>query len=404
MALYRNVAFYGPFNHPTTAMPIDTELRYAKIENLKLDPKNPRLGVEKVSRGLDQDQLLNEMRDWELEELAVSFLEDGYWPQEALLVIEEKLDGEKSLVVIEGNRRLAALKYLQQTLQGNPPTPKWQQLVNGQKPLKDLFQKIPYLIAGNRNEVSGYLGFRHVSGIKEWGPAEKAAFIAKMIDEDGLTYNQVMRRIGSKTEPVRRNYISYRIFLQMKEVGNEIDVNKVEQRFSLLFLALRGKGTQEYLGVDIDAEPGTSKAERPVPPKKRQSLVFFARWLFGSEFKSNPVEPIVSDSRQIGNFDKAIGNEASRGYLERTSAPDLKVAYRIAGGEEWETYEELETASDHLRSVLGVIHNFRKSRRIHEAVEKVSRAALELLRGYPEMRANLLEEDEELTKPIRSRR
>ena len=210
-------------------MAIDTALRYGSLvkgssEELFLDPHNPRLGAEKIAKTLDPDTLLDEMRDWELEELAVSFLESGFWPQEALLVVKEKLYGETCLVVVEGNRRLAALKYLQLTAAGKPPTPKWKEFVGEKKIKPALFEEIPYLIAGSRGEVSGYLGFRHVSGIKEWDPPEKAAFIAKMIDEQDLTYEQVMRRIGSKTEPVRRNYISHRILLQMQEHDDEISL------------------------------------------------------------------------------------------------------------------------------------------------------------------------------------
>jgi hypothetical protein len=388
-------------------MPIDTELRYGSLSKddeaeLFLDPKNPRLGAEKTAKNLDSNALLNEMRDWELEELAVSFLESGFWPQEALLVVKEKLYGETRLVVVEGNRRLAALKYLQLTAAGRPPTPKWKELVGDRKIRLALFEKIPYLIAESRGEVSGYLGFRHVSGIKEWDPPQKAAFIAKMIDEQGLSYEQVMRRIGSKTEPVRRNYISYRVLLQMKERDDEIDVRKVEERFSVLFLSLRTRGVQTYLDINIEASP--AKAKRPISKDKMTALVHFARWLFGSEKDEKRVEPIVTDSRQMDKFDKVLACQASREYLERTEQPDLEVAYRTAGGEEWEAYEDLESAATHLRSVLGVIHNHRKSRRVQEAVEKVARASLEILRGFPDLRANILDEEEQLNRPVRPRK
>jgi hypothetical protein len=137
--------------------------------------------------------------------------------------------------------------------------------------------------------------------------------------------------------------------------------------------------------------------QRPVPKDRLDALVHFARWLFGYE----DIEPIVSDSRQIDHFDKALSNAAARSYLERTKEPDLDVAYRLAGGEEWEAYGELETAATHLRSVLGVIHLYRKSSRIRESVEKVVRAALELLLGYPKMRSDLLEEQMRLeAKPL----
>ena len=49
------------------------------------------------------------MRNWVLDELAGSYLENGFWQHEALLVVKEELCGKERLVVVEGNRRLAAL-------------------------------------------------------------------------------------------------------------------------------------------------------------------------------------------------------------------------------------------------------------------------------------------------------
>ena len=383
-------------------MAIQTQILYERVDNLYLDPRNPRLGAEKVESGLDPENLLNEMRDWELEELAVSFLESNFWPQEALLVVKERLNGQIRNVVVEGNRRLAALKYLKRSFDGKPPTKKWAELVAGKKCNEDLFSKIPYIVSDSREEITGYLGFRHVSGIKEWDPPEKAAFIAYMIDVQKLSYEQVMRRIGSKTEPVRRNYIAHRLLLQMQEIDGDIDTNRVQQRFSLLFLAIRSSGVQNYLGIDIEASPKQAKV--PVKKDKIKELTNFAIWLFGSDLGKNPVEPIVTDSRNIEKFSKALANVEARSYMERTKEPDLFVAYRMAGGEEYETYEELETVVTILRSALGVIHTFRRVKRIEEVVVKVTRASLELLRGYPELRADILAEEESYSRPVRARK
>jgi len=368
-------------------MAVSSTLAYADLNELRLDPQNPRLGAEKIAKKFDQDSLLDAMRDWELEELAESFLESGFFVQEALLVVREKLDGEMCLVVVEGNRRLAALLYLARAAGGKPVNAKWRELLGRRKIRPELFKKIPYLLADDRKDVRGYLGFRHVSGIKEWDPPEKAAFIAKMIEEDGLTYEQVMRRIGSKTETVRRNYIAYRTLQQMKENDELIDVARVEERFSVLFLSLRTRGTQDYLDVDINASP--EKARRPVPKNRLDALVHFSKWLFGREENGVVTETIVRDSRQMDRFDKVLANAKARQYLERATVPDLDVAYRMAGGEEYEVFNELEEAVGHLRGVLGIIHEHRRSSRVEVAVEKAARAALELLRGYPDLRRQI---------------
>ena len=100
-------------------MAIGIELRYAGLDELYLDPANPRLGRNVVGRELTQEEVLELMREWTLDELVVSFLDSGgFWTHEPLLVTEETLYGKKHLVVIEGNRRLAALKFLKKAVDG----------------------------------------------------------------------------------------------------------------------------------------------------------------------------------------------------------------------------------------------------------------------------------------------
>ena len=110
-------------------MAIGTDLHFAGIDELYLDPKNPRLGRNNIERGLSQEEILELMATWTLDELALSYLENGgFWTHEALLVVREKLDGVDRLVVVEGNRRLAALKNLYKAYQGQPNSRKWETL------------------------------------------------------------------------------------------------------------------------------------------------------------------------------------------------------------------------------------------------------------------------------------
>ena len=175
------------------------------------------------------------MKDWSLEELALSFLESGFWPQEALIVVKESFSREERLVVVEGNRRLAALKLLKQAFDRKPSSKKWQQLVQDRTAPAHLFDEIPYFVVDSRQDIVAFLGFRHVTGIKEWNPAEKAEYISKLIEEHGMSYREACRKIGSKVPTVRQHYISYRLLLQM-ENQEAIDLQAVEKKFSVLSL------------------------------------------------------------------------------------------------------------------------------------------------------------------------
>ena len=209
----------------------------AKLADLFLDSRNPRLGLHNLSQRITQEEVLDLMKDWALEELAVSLLENGYWPQEALIAVHEPLGKKQVLVVVGGNRRLAALKMIHRTASGEETSSKWKDILKGySKEAIDRLDQIPYIPKESRQSVAAYLGFRHVTGIKEWDPAEKAQFIAYLIEDEKLTYEEVRRRIGSKTPAVRQNYISYRLLLQMENerLNGEVDIEKVEQRFSVL--------------------------------------------------------------------------------------------------------------------------------------------------------------------------
>ena len=53
-------------------MAIDTELKYAALNDLYLDPMNPRLGRTNTGPEVKQEKILDLMRGWTLDELAVS--------------------------------------------------------------------------------------------------------------------------------------------------------------------------------------------------------------------------------------------------------------------------------------------------------------------------------------------
>jgi len=372
-------------------MGISELVERAEPEDLLLDPKNPRLGRHLVESKPSQDKILTAMlHGWALEELAISFIESGFWTQEALVVVKEPLGGRKNcMIVVEGNRRLAALKLLQKARNGVDVPDKWKEIAKSGSATKfRKLEQVPYVLADSRKDVQAYLGFRHVSGIKEWQPAEKAEFIAHLIDDEKLTYRQVMRRIGSKTSTVRRNYISFRLLKQMEQGSDEISIRHVEERFSVLYLSLRTQGVQTYLSIDIQADPRT--ARRPVPKEKLKQLESFARWLFGDDEN----EPLVRDSRQVDKFGEILQSGQAMDYLHRSKNPTFETAYRYAGGDEAETAAHIERAADEVEGALATAHHHRRSKRLLVATERLAEDVWQLLQLFPEIRKDLLLEDD----------
>lgn len=365
-------------------MAINTDIQYASVDDLLLDPLNPRLGRGQTGPKVKQSAVLELMKDWALEELAISFIESGFWPHEAVLVANEQLYGKSSLVVIEGNRRLAALKYLKMAVDGTLQDKKWLELIQQKKPPPALFKRVPYIEVDSRKDVSAFLGFRHVTGIKEWKPAEKAEYIAKLIQEEGLSYAEVMRKIGSKTPTVRQNFISYNLLLQME--GQEgISVEHVEDRFSVLFLSLRTIGVQKYLNIDVNADP--KAAVKPVPKEHLKNLKLFSLWLFGSEEKM----PLVRDSRQVDQFGRILESRKAVEYLERTEKPTFEMAYQLAGGDEPEVVRLIEQAADNVEAALSRAHRFSKSKKLQAAAVRLGEDTMQLVSLFPGLRDQILD-------------
>jgi hypothetical protein len=359
-------------------MSISHKIEYIETGQLNLDPKNPRLREDQ--HGLLQEELLEVMTDWGLEEIAASVVENGFWAHEALLVVCEKLalnDKQPSLIVVEGNRRLAAVRLLLKARTGQPLNSKWRKLASDlTAEAAEELKQLPTIKADERSDVDSFLGFRHVTGIKQWEPHEKAAFIAKLVDS-GLSYEEVMRRIGSKTPTVRQNYVAFKLFNQLEEL-EDIAVEKVRNKFSVLFLSLRSSGTQDYLGIDINADP--EKASKPLQAKFQPNAVRFVRWLFGDDKH----EPLFTDSRNTDRFGLILASEEARAYLERTEDPRFEVAARLSGGDRAEVIRNVERAADAIEEVLRVVQHYSKDPDLIEAMKRLFKDFEALERHFPQ--------------------
>jgi len=346
-------------------MTVETTIERASVDELLLDPKNPRLGRVNIRKGLHQDQVLKLMETWNLEELAISFLRSGYWVQEALLVTEETVPGMPApgQVVIEGNRRLAALKLLHAASQPDAPESKWKRLLSLHALPLELFTQIPYIRAAARADIESFLGFRHVTGILHWAPAEKAEFIAKLIEDRGLSYEEVMQQIGSKTPVVRQHYIAFNLLRQMEESAN-IDVKRVEDKFSILFMSLRSAGIRNYLEVDPTAD--VDRARHPVKKSNVPKLVNVARWLFGDA-------PVLKDSRDLDEFGRVLDSVEGREYLESAERPTWETARQIAGLGVEDLIELVNKAGHNVDVTLVKANQFLSSEGLAAAVERLSR-------------------------------
>lgn len=362
-------------------MTIHTEQSYFNVEDLNLDPLNPRLGRHRMSINTSQDKLLEIMCEWVLDELALSYIESGsFWSYEPLIVIKDVLYGNECLIVVEGNRRLAALKILKKVSEGDNSSNYWTLKLDDREIPDDLFDNIPCVVVDSRKSVQSFLGFRHVTGIKQWAANEKSDFIIRMIDESEYTYQQVARKIGSKIPTVRKNYLAYKTLLQMDEHVDSFDLTRAEKRFAILYMALSTVGAQHYLHIDLEVPPSLNC--KPVPEDHLENLKHFSEWLFGTEDKPN----IVTDTRQVADFGKILESQKAVKYLTETIEPKFEVAFRISGGDEEETINYIRQAANYVELALMRAHAFKDSHDLQIAVKRLGEDVHQILDTFPEIK------------------
>jgi len=367
-------------------MAISKIIEYAKLEQFQLDSQNPRYGRDFRNSNPAQKRILDEMEDWKLDELAVSFLSSGgFWVQEAVLVLPGKKGKTDIFIVVEGNRRIATLFKLKSVIEdtATAKSKKWRDIValaNENPPSKDLFNRIPYLRITERKDVDEFLGFRHVTGIEEWHPAEKAAYIAKLIDERRMTYEDVMQKIGSKTPTVRQHYIAYRLMEQMKK-EDVLPEKGVQNRFSVMYLSLRTPGVQRRLGLDMQGSPRRNKF--PVEKKNLPNLERFARWVFGDD--DNP--PLFTDSRQVDAFGNLLDSDEAFKYLCDDKDARFESARIRAGGDLLETISNVKKASEYIRMALSHAHLYTDKPDLRKVMKNFGNDAIHLMGVFHNLQA-----------------
>src|SRR5687768_513315 len=176
------------------------------IKQLLLDDENPRL--PETLRSKNQKALLQWMaNEYNTVEVARSITQHGYFESEPMIAIKE---GTKYRIV-EGNRRLTALKLLlddgiRESLELEDED-EWE-ILSEEFDLDDSFT---IHVAKNRKAVAPIIGYRHIAGIEPWEPWAKARFIARQVEQENQSFEQVGRIVGEEESEVRAHYRNYRI-------------------------------------------------------------------------------------------------------------------------------------------------------------------------------------------------
>ncbi len=304
------------------------------VSDLLLDPENPRLPEH-----IDTDDQLALVRffdeHYNLEELAVSMAQKGYFSEEPMLTVPA---GNRA-VVVEGNRRLATLKLLlQEEARAASSRPEFWNTLATEAESRDDLDPVPTFEYENRDDLLEYLGFRHVTGVTPWTAEAKARYVTSLV-RGGRTFAQTAKAIGSRQDAIRRQFVAYSALEQAAAAGEPVD--RARRFFGVFYRALQAPGVRSFMHL---VEPPDIEEDNPKPVESgfEARVAEVSSLLFGDETTG----AVITDSRQITNLGRILEHEdAATVLLEER---DFSLALDIVGGDR----RSIETSLARARAAL----------------------------------------------------
>jgi ParB-like nuclease domain len=341
-----------------------------RTEFLEFDLHNPRL-IEDGIKNPTEGQIIRALADTaDLSEIVQSIAANGYIDIEPL--VAQRVNGKWR--VLEGNRRLAAIRILQKPELAKGTGIQLPERLS--KEVRDSLKEVTVYAVADPDQARDFIGFKHINGPHKWDAYAKGRFAANWYrkeKENGITVEQIAQRLGDRHDTVVR--LVNGIFVL--DQAQEEKVYDLQDRypgrrfaFSHLYTALTRPGYREFLGLpdewrDADPQPN------PVPDDKLNNLKRVMIWLYGS--KADDIEPIiVSQNPHIKHLGAVLQNSRARSILMMRN--DLR-----------EAYAQVETKSE----------RFEKS--LINAKQEAENAMAQIT-GYDPADTTLLEMGEELNK------
>ena len=359
-------------------------LQKIKVSELYFDTKNPRL-VE-YSQLKTEDEIIQALWDnMAVNEIVMSILANGFFENEALYAIKE----DSKYIVIEGNRRLAAVKLILNPGRCKGMTRYADKIT--EKLQKDLEEGLPVIVLAKREDAWRYIGFKHVNGPVKWDSYAKAEYIAQVHNDYKVALNDIAEQIGDSHKTTIKLYQGLMVLRQAdKETTFKInDVYSNRVYFSHIYTAIMYEGFQDYLGLDISKE-----TETPVPSEKLDRLEEIMFWILGS--KSKNIRPIVrSQNPDIRNLNQVLQNSDAVQILRATG--DFDVAYDRSQDGEDVFHQSVVEAQMSLQKALSKIAYYSGDIGILEIAKNLADSADSLFKIMKDKRNKSIGKEEERT-------
>ena len=314
-------------------------IKIIPLKNLQFDSQNPRLPKE-LYGVVDEERVMTHMlRDESLIELMTSIAQTNYSSSEPLLVTPS---GSGNYIVVEGNRRLAALKLLNSDIVATVRKKSVEKVVREKKYAPT---QIPCICYDTREEILDYLGYRHITGVKSWGALEKARYLKELYDrhidsvgKDRICY-VLAQMIGSRKDYVAKLLAAYNLY----DIANDcayfgIEISENDVDFSLLSTAIGYENIYHFIGL-------TASSDIEGEAVDKENLQFLFERLYDPRKK-------IGESRQLKQLNAVLGNEIA--LAEYREGSSLLVA-------SYYTTEPLDTFNKFVQDAYHALENAKGS-------------------------------------------
>jgi hypothetical protein len=291
---------------------------------LDFDYENPRLTIGDNLSVPDEKNMICSLRDIAaLEELIQSICNNGYFDLEPLIVLGNECG---PFIVLEGNRRLAAIKLIKNRALAREckvslPTTIPQSVL-------DSIEKVSVWRVKEKTDAQAFIGFKHIIGPYRWDAYAKARFVSDWYKKDksnGLTIESITRQLGDDNDTIRV-YIGAVIVLEQAEEEGIFEIknryNRGRFAFSHLYTALSRNEYRDFLGL----AKGWNQTpdEKPINTNKIPQLKELLIYLYGSK-QDNQAPLIKSQNPDLKNLGEVLAHPVALAKIR--GGAELNIAH-----------------------------------------------------------------------------
>ena len=364
-----------------------------RIDQIYLDPNNPRfldrdwdyISEDNIEDDTVQNAVMHKMRvNYGIDKLASNIKLNGFLKIDRIIV-QKISNSEDGYVVLEGNRRISAIKLIHEQLETDSRI---------DDNVLDSITNIECLEYVGQNPEAAWIfqGLRHISGITDWPPFNKAKLLVDQMQSEDLSLTQVGERFGISPYAAGQWMRGYKAYEQANRESDYIQ--ELDMRSYPYFQEIFGKsstGIREWLEWD----------ERDGVFQNKLNLNEFIGWLY-------PKDDDESDA--FGDWDKRHLNtrddlrqlsylykQAPKQFDEFRRELDLELAYAraLAIRQEGQIIDVTKKTFEVLEQCINILDNVpAKALRNQETKEKLIKECKKIVTVIQDIIPEVFDRDE----------